>query len=151
VLPYEDTNAIAFAGTAREGVVDAQTTLKAVGLVCVDNVDYWKCKMDHVIEPALRRLEDIIATVTNAGACGEKEAKEAGKDTPDTQFLKMLAKGAEAAPFDASRINILEGVVCRELRTASPITDVESSQVSTQPEPSAGATEDGDSSEHTEQ
>jgi hypothetical protein len=129
-IPYRGNNAVAFVSNDVEEAKWAQNALARVGLVFEDDVTFWECPTDHVLEVAERRLEQQI-----------KPHKDSETSEALSRFMEAASLGANTLPLDEpEKIDILRGVVPRELPGPTPAEPAAA-------EPGATAIEDGSDSD----
>jgi hypothetical protein len=59
VIPYRQTNAVAYASNSRAECEEVQKTLLTIGLAYEDSLDYWECDAGRLIESGEKRLHEL--------------------------------------------------------------------------------------------
>ncbi len=74
ILPYRQTNAVAYASNSRAECEKMQKTLLTVGLTYEDSIDYWECAVGRLIESGEKRLDELLELerlAFDGSACAE--------------------------------------------------------------------------------
>jgi hypothetical protein len=115
VVPYRDTNAVAYVSNSRSRAVRVQKSLENVGLTYPDSIDYWQQPLGMVVLAAGERL----ASITRAHQIYANESireEEKRKDEAAEELIKRVVDGADESPLDRlirenERITIFDCVV----------------------------------------
>lgn len=74
IIPYRQTNAVAYASNSRAECEKVQKTLLTIGLTYEDSLDYWECTTGQLIESGekrLRELQELERLAFDGSACAE--------------------------------------------------------------------------------
>lgn len=116
VVPYRQTDAVAFVSNSRNEAERVRALYERVGLTYPDSVDYWEQPVGVVAEHAgewLRAAEHAHRMYAGPAAAQEAEAADLERIE---RFLHPSADGPMArAAAENERISILDGVVPVEL------------------------------------
>lgn len=134
ILPYRQTNAVAFASNSRTKCEEMQKMLLAVGLTYEDPLDYWVCTAGQLIESGEKRLnelQELERLALDSSACAEMR-KASDEKTKQLFALHDAAVEAALASFgcgsavasspsasdtpEAETVSILEFVVLDPLK-----------------------------------
>ena len=115
VVPYRDTNAVAYVSNSRSHAIRVQQSLQNVGLTYPDSIDYWQQPLGMVVLAAGERL----ASITRAHQMYASEAmreEEKRKDEAAEELIKRVVDGVDESPLDRlirenERITIFDCVV----------------------------------------
>jgi hypothetical protein len=122
VIPYRQTNAVAYASNSRAECEEVQKTLLTIGLAYEDSLDYWECAAGQLIESGEKRLHELhelerLALDSNAYAEMRRDSDE------KTEQLFALHDAAVSAAL-ASVGNGSLPVVGTGLGAAAPTEEV---------------------------
>ena len=115
VVPYRDTNAVAFVSNCRSKAVHVQKSLQNVGLTYPDSIDYWMLPLGKVVVAAGERLESITRAhkiYADESLREEEKQKEAAAD----ELIRRVIEDRLDGPLDRlirenERITLFDCVV----------------------------------------
>jgi len=115
VVPYRDTNAVAFVSNSRSKAVQVQKSLQNVGLTYPDTIDYWMLPLGKVVVAAGERLASITRAhqiYADESLREEEKQREAAAD----ELIQRVIEDRLDGPLDRlirenERITLFDCVV----------------------------------------
>ena len=100
VVPYRDTNAVAFVSNDRNKSVAAQHALQNVGLTYPDSIDYWEQPIGRIVLAAAERLASCNRAhqLYAAGAATSEDEKQ--QEAAAAELIKRVVEGTAESPID---------------------------------------------------
>jgi len=99
VVPYRDTNAVAFVSNSRSKAVQIQLSLQNVGLTYPDTIDYWMLPLGKVVVAAGERMASIVRAhqiYADESLREEEKEKEAAAD----ELIRRVVEDRLDGPLD---------------------------------------------------
>lgn len=100
VVPYRDTNAVAFVSNDREKSIATQRALQNVGLTYPDSIDYWEQPIGRVVLAAAERLASCSRAHQIYAAGGTISEEEKKQEAAAAELIKRVVEGTAESPID---------------------------------------------------